>query len=261
MKQSIILWIAAGIITLLAGYTQSITSPLYPINGTIKLNKGYEASFSFDKAFSGKGNYPILIATNQDKLSGLLEWRIQSDTAKWNSVELKRNNGALTAAIPHQKALTKVEFRVTLKDGDKNVAVPQTPNGQAVNVPLQFLGFVPPEISQFYYITLFAGILLAIRTGLEVFRDKPRIKMYTIFTLISFFSFTLIFSTVKKGCELGVIGGTKIAPLQDLFPSAPILLFAAWIAALILVFNTRRSKMWAIVSSIATIIIFLTASF
>lgn len=109
--------------------------------------------------------------------------------------------------------------------------------------------------------TLFAGILLAIRTGLEIFRDKPRIKMYTIFTLISFFSFTLVFSTVKKGCELGIIGGTRAASMQDLFPSAPVLLFAAWIAALILIFNTRRSKMWAVVSSLITVIIFFAGKF
>ncbi len=256
MKQSIILWLAAGIISFLVGYTQSTTSSTYPINGTIKLNNGYEVSFSFDKVFHGKGDYQVLIASDKKNLSGVLEWKIISDTANWQTVPLKNNNGALIAFIPHKKALTEVEYRVILNDGNKKVLVPQT-----VKATLQFLGFVPPEILQFYYITLFAGILLAIRTGLEIFREKPRIKMYTIFTLISFFSFTFVFSTVKKGCELGVIGGTKIASLQDLFPSAPVLLFLLWIAALILVFNTKKYKMWALTSSILTIIIFLAAKF
>lgn len=256
MKQSVILWIAAGIITLLVGYAQRISSPIYPINGTIKLENGYEASFSFDKVFHGKEDYPVLVASDKKNLSGVLEWRVKSDSVKWQTIQLNNNDGALTAAIPHQKTLSIVEYRVILNDGNKKVLVPQT-----VNATLQFLGFVPPEISQFYYITLFAGIILALRTGLEIFRDKPKIKMYTIFTLISFFSFTLVFSTVKIGCELGVIGGTRIAPLQDLFPGAPVLLFAVWIAALILVFNSRKFKMWAIVSSIATVVIFLAAKF
>ncbi len=256
MKQSVILWIAAGIITLLVGYTQSTTSPLYPINGTIKLKDGYEASYRFDKVFHGKGDYQVLIASDKKDLSGVLEWRLNPDTSNWQTVQLKNNKGALIAFIPHQKTLSQVEYRVILNDGRKKVFLPQT-----INATLKFLGFVPPEISQFYFITLFAGILLAIRTGLEVFKEKPRIKMYTIFTLISFFSFTFVFSTVKKGCELGVIGGTRIASLQELFPITPVILFSAWVVALILVFNTRKSKMWAAVFSLVTVIIFLAGNF
>lgn len=255
-KQAVILWIAAGIITFLAGYTQSTMSPLYPINGTIKLSNGEKASFSFDKIFHGKGDYPVEIVSNEKNLTGILEWRIKTDSTIWQSIHLKHNGEILSASMPHQNPLTKIEFRVKLNDINRIVLVPETENAK-----LQFLGFVPPEIMQFYYITLFAGIILSLRTGLEIFRDKPRIKMYTIFTLISFFSFTFVFSTVKKGCELGIIGGTKIASLQEIFPSAPVLLFTLWVITLILVFNTKKIKKWALASSIVTMIIFLAAKF
>lgn len=231
-------------------------SPLYPINGTIKLTNGYEASFSFDKVFRGKGDYPVDIVSNQNKLAGVLEWKTESDSSAWKTIPMKLKGEILSASIPHQSPLTKVIFNVKLNDAGKAVIVPETQ--KAV---LQFLGFVPPEIMQFYFITLFAGIILALRTGLEIFRERPRIKMYTIFTLISFFSFTFVFSTVKKGCELGIIGGTNIASIQDIFPSAPVLLFALWVIALILVFNSRKIKLWAVCSSLLTIIIFLIAAF
>jgi hypothetical protein len=163
---------------------------------------------------------------------------------------------ALYAEIPAHPPLSIVEYRVILNDQGKTYYVPKTEIAH-----IEFLGHVPSQIMMFYYITLFAGILLGIRTGLEVFKDKPKIKMYTIFTLISFFTFTLIFNTVKKGCELGAIGGTKIIPISDLFSSGPVLLFILWIAALILIFNTKKYKVWAALSALGTILIFLLGNF
>ncbi len=255
MKQSIILWTAAAIITLLAGYAQSIKSPYYPVNGTITVVSGY-ASFSFDKVFRGKGGYPVWIVADFDSLKGELKWRDTKGNNEWKTIQMKPKGQALYAEIPAHPPLSKVEYRVTLNDHGKTFLVPQTEIAH-----IQFLGHVPPPIMAFYYITLFAGILLAVRTGFEVFKDKPRIKMYTIFTLISFFSFTLIFSTVKKGCELGAIGGTKILPISDLFTNGPVLLFVLWIAALILIFNSKKYKIWAPVSAFITILIFLLANF
>ena len=255
MKQSIILWTAAAIITLLAGYAQSIKSPYYPVNGTITVTSGY-ASFSFDKVYRGKGNYPVWIIADFNGLKGELKFRNVPGNNEWQTIQMQPKGEALYAEIPAHPPLSKVEYRVTLNDQGKTFLVPQTEIAQ-----IQFLGHVPSDIMIFYYITLFAGILIGIRTGLEVFKDKPKIKMYTIFTLISFFSFTLIFSTVKKGCELGAIGGTKILPISDLFTNGPAFLLALWIAALILIFNTKKYKIWAAVSAFGTILIFLLGNF
>lgn len=255
MKQSIILWTAAAIITLLAGYAQSIKSPYYPVNGTITVVSGY-ASFSFDKVYRGKGGYPVWIVADFKGLKGELRWRNLNNNGEWQIIQMQPKGEALYAEIPAHPPLSKVEYRVTLNDQGKTFLVPQT---EIANI--QFLGHVPSQIMMFYYITLFAGILLGIRTGFEVFMEKPRIKMYTIFTLISFFAFTLIFSTVKRGCELGAIGGTKILPISDLFNSGPVLLFILWIAALILIFNSKKYKIWAALSALGTIIIFLLGNF
>ena len=248
MKQSIILWTAAIIITLLAGYAQSIKSPYYPVNGTITVVSGY-ASFSFDKVYRGKGGYPVWIVADFDSLKGELKWRDTKGNNEWQTIQMRPKGQAIYAEIPAHPPLSKVEYRVTLNDHGKTFLVPQTEIAD-----IQFLGHVPSSIMMFYYITLFGGILLAVRTGFEVFKDKPRIKMYTIFTLISFFSF-------KKGCELGAIGGTKILPISDLFTSGPVLLFILWIAALILIFNSKKYKIWAPASALTTILIFLLANF
>jgi hypothetical protein len=255
LKQTLILWTAAVIIIFLAGYTKNTTSSDYPVNGTINLTYT-EISFSFDKVYRGKGDYTVWLAGESKGLNGELEWRNKLDTAAWQSVKLTSANGILSGNIPHHSPQSMVEYRVKLYDNGKTVLVPEYSN-----VTLTFMGAVPSQIMMFYYITLFAGLLLALRTGLEIFRETPKIKMYTIFTLISFFSFAWIFSPVKKGCEIGMIGGTRIAPVSQLFSAGSLLLFFLWVAALILVFNTKKPKVWVVASSLITLIIYLFGKF
>ncbi len=255
MKHSIILWVASAIIIFIAGYTQRTTSSSYPVNGTVDLSSG-EASYSFDKVFHGKGDYQVLVVGDFAGQNGVLEWREDADSSAWNLVQLESSKNELIGTIPHHQPLAKVFYRIKLNDNGKTIVLPKTSD-----VILQFLGFVPQQIMQFYFITLFAGLLLAVRTSLETFSDHPRIKMYTIFTLISFFSFTLIFSSVKKSCELGIIGKTKVPSLSQLFPSGPVLLFILWIVVLIFVFNFKKAKAWAMAGSILTLLIFLIGKF
>lgn len=267
MKQSLILWIAALIITFIAGYTKNLTSIDYPVNGTMDLSSA-EISFSLDKIYRGIGDYNVDIADAKG-LKGELLWRNKPDTTssgailstpfeanRWLTVELKTSGNSLTGAIPHHPPLSEVVYRIIINDKGNTVLIPQ--NSYII---LRFLGFVPSELLMFYYITLFAGLLLALRTGLEIFKDPSRIKMFTIFTLISFFSFTWIFSPVKKACELGIIGGTKTASPAELFSTASIFLFVLWIIGLILVFNIKRPKIWLAGCSAITLVIFLFGKF
>lgn len=256
MKQSIILWIATIVVTFSAGYIQRVESPRYPINGTIDLITGV-VSFSFAKTASSKYDYKVWVADNCQSLNGTLLWKKQTDAA-WNTLPMKssNNNGTLYAYIPKQPPLKKVEYRVKLTERDSTVYAPVEKAAT-----LEFLGNVPSQISMFYFITLFAGLLLAIRTGFEVFKESPRLRLYTIFTTISFFCFTLIFSTVKKGCELGIIGKTQTAPISDIFSIGSVLLFAWWILAMILIFNTKKARLWASIASIGTLLIFFLGNF
>ena len=169
---------------------------------------------------------------------------------------MKPDSGTLYAYIPAQPPLSRVQYRVELTDSGKTYLFPVENN-----LTMEFLGHVPSQISMFYFITLFAGLLLAVRTGFEVFREPPRLRLYTLFTVISFFCFTLVFSTVKKGCELGIIGGTKIAPITDIFSTGPVLLFALWILAMIIIFNLKKTRIWAVVAAVGTIVIFLLGRF
>lgn len=254
MKQSVILWTAAIVITFLAGFAQRIKAPDYPVNGTIDMATG-EASFSFDRIYSSKKAYRVWLANNCQNLQGVLHWKNMDDTS-WHNILMHADSGIIYAEIPAHPPLSKVIYSVELSDKGETFRVPVKSD-----VTMQFTGRVPSQISMFYFISLFAGLLLAVRTGFEVFKSNPRLRLYTIFTIISFFSFTFLFSTVKKGCELGIIGGTKIAPIADIFSSGPVILFIWWLLAMILIFNIKKPKIYAGIAAAGTIVIFLAGKF
>ena len=66
MKQSIILWISAILITFLFGYFNSVTNNDFPISGTIGID-GQKVTYKFEKVYgidaNKNNNYEIFIRT------------------------------------------------------------------------------------------------------------------------------------------------------------------------------------------------------
>ena len=103
MKQTLILWLSAFLITILSCYLENLLSPYYPITGTIGIN-GKKVSYKFDKIFRGNENYPVLIRTDLSELKGILWWQNISNKSEWNSIQMKAGKEILYAEIPKQPA-------------------------------------------------------------------------------------------------------------------------------------------------------------
>ena len=254
MKQSLILWISAAMITFLAGYIQNRTSSTYPVSGTIGID-GQRVSYHFKKICNNKDDYFIMIRSDVENLKGVLKWRVMDEKQAWQIDTLKISEGNLLAKIPKQPALTEVEYTIKLIHDNKEYFLPK----KKIN-KIKFLGAVPSTINIHFYLTLFIGLLLALRAGLEIFNEKPRLRLYSIFTLISFFSCAMIFAPVKKAYEMGAIGKT-VPPIDQLFEIWLIALLIIWILNLILVSYSRIPKNWVLVVSILTILLFYSQNF
>jgi hypothetical protein len=254
MKQSLILWISAAMITFLAGYIKNRTSPTYPVSGTIGID-GQKVSYHFKKICNNKDDYLIMIRSDIENLKGVLKWRVMDEKQAWQIDTLKISEGNLFTKIPKQPALTEIEYLVKLIHKNKEYFLPKNRIEK-----IKFLGPVPLTIDIHYYLTLFIGLLLAIRAGLEFFNEKPRLRLYSIFTLISFFSCALIFAPVKKAYEMGVIGKT-VPPIGELFDGWLITLVLLWILNLILVSYSKNPKTWVITFSVLTLLIFYSQNF
>ncbi len=142
MKQSIILWTAAIVLTFLAGYAHRIKSPDYPVNGTINMVSG-EASFSFDKIYRSQKSYKVWLADNCENLQGTLNWRNVTDTV-WHNEKMKSDSGIIFAEYLAHEPKSKVEYRAELTDKDKIFMIPA--NGA---VTMQFEGRVPSKFQCF----------------------------------------------------------------------------------------------------------------
>ena len=254
MRQSVFLWIGAVFIAFFAAYIQDVTSPYYPVNGVLDIN-GYKVSYSFDKVYRGKDQYRVWAVSNLNGLTGELLWKNKYDTLKWNAVPMKINGEVLEAFIPSHPPLEKVDYKVKLDYEGKKYFIPDKGG-----LEMEFLGKVPRQISMFFYITLYVGILFAIRTGLEIFNDKPRLRMYALFTVMDIFAFSLLFSSVRRSTELNAIGN-NVVPIGAIFSISAMLLLALWIAVMILVFATKKPKVWAMTGAVATLILFFAGSF
>ncbi len=251
MKQSFILWISAAIITFLIGFVQSRTSSYYPISGTFGI-EGQKVSYHLKKIHNSNEDFKLIIRTDRKDLRGVALWRIDNSQSEWQIDSMQFVDESLTAVIPKQNPLTKVEYKIIISHNNKEFFIPAT---QAVEVLL--LGKVPFTISLHYYLTLFLGLLLAIRTGLESFNNRARLRLYSIFTVISFFSCALIFAPVKKAYEMGIIG-KSVPPISDIFEVWLLLLVFLWIAAIVIISYAQRKKIYALSFSIISIIIFLS---
>jgi hypothetical protein len=248
MKQNLILWIAAFIITFLSGFLESITSGYYPVSGTIGV-AGEKVSYKFDKVHYGKEPYKLLIRTDIEGLKGRIEFKIKENN-NWKIIPLKAGDHILNGVMPAQRAGSELEYRVILFHGSKKYFLPsQKP------VLMKFFGKVSPFINALYYLTLFAGLLLSIRSGLDFFNEHEKIKKLSLFTVIVFFVNAFIASPLRKTYLLGAIGN-KVPGLQEVFPLENIILFLIWAITVIVIFNIKEYRKAVIISAVIILISF-----
>ncbi len=248
MKRSIILWTSAFLLTFLTAYIQSCTDKYNPVTGAITID-GKNVSYRFDKIYKDKGDYRLLIRTDSPDIQAAFKWKKENEN-EWKSVEMKKNEEALVGGIPKQNAGEKILYFAEIKKNENKYVIPDKP------VTLIFKGYVPSTISMLSDFALFGGLLLSFRTALDYFNKNEKIKKLTLFTVATFFVYTVAVTPLRKSYELDAIN-KKVVPITSLFDLQSILLFILWIAAMIIIFNLKNSKQTAMVFAIAAVVIFL----
>jgi hypothetical protein len=254
MKQNIILWIAAAVITFIAGFLQSRLSGDYPVSGSFGI-EGKEIGYKLDRVSYGNTDYLFSIKSEIKNLEGTVNWR-PAGSVKWKSSELADSGEIISGKIPVQKPATKVEYYATVNYNNKLYNIPQ--NNKPVT--LTFYGNIPSSISFYYWSTLLGLVLLSVRTGLEYFHHPGKIKKLNIFTLIFAVVNVFAFHPLRTTYKLGAVGKTVI-PITEMFQVSSILLVITWIIATALIFNTKNYRIWAPVAAVATLFIFELGKF
>ncbi len=248
MKQNIILWICAAIIVFVAAYYKTITSPYYPVSGAFGI-EGERVTFKFDKLWRGEGDYPVMIRTDKKGLEGFIKWK-PADKTNWDSIALKEGNLILSGSIPRQRNIVFYKAEIIYKG--KSFIVPRYEP-----VRLEFRNKISSSAESLFYFFLFGGLLLAIRSGLEVFRNNFKLKALTVFALIFFALLTFIFGPLRNSYDAGLLTD-HIPQFGQIFLIRDALYFLIWLAGLLAI---RRWKYSIPAASILILVYFLVTGY
>jgi len=247
MKESIILWLSSLIVVFLLSYFKSVFGEYYPVSSTFSVN-GQKVSYKLDKYEFGN-TYLLMIRSDYNNLKG--EVIINSDIVKNYSIQLKNDKDLLSASINKKEVGKNFEYFIQLKSEDKTYRIPS--DGY---IKFEFFGKIPPMVNALYVIFLYTGLVLIIRSGLELFKTNRRTKNFLVLTSIVLLTFTMMINPLYLSYKLDYIN-KSIPPIQNLFPLYLIIIFISWIGLTVYVFLSKKDKPIVLITSIFCLLIYL----
>ena len=250
MKQQLILWSGALVITIIFVFLLRTISPGKSITGTVEFGNE-KVAYKFDRIYRSDEAYSVMLFSDIDSLQADLEYKDSNSGKEWTKVPMEFKDGILTANIPQHPSQSLVDYRVTLKYKEQTFIVPKK-NG----LTIKFLGRVSSQIMAWFYIALFSGILLSTRIGLEFFNENEKIKKLSFFAFITFVFYAMLLIPVKRTYELSAFG-KSIPQINQLFTISGISIIVLWIAGIISFFYVKNRRLMALIVAILTFLIFL----
>lgn len=249
---SVSLWVAAFLVAVALGYFQRTTGPTYPLRGSLSIG-GSEISYKLPRTHGGEGGLQVRIPGAGDLVGGVVEWRRFPTLDEWQTLEMTRTaEGDLTASVPHQPPAGKVEYRVVLKNGNREIDLPENST-----VVARFRGEVPAGVLIPHILAMFTSMLMATRALFEVLRpSQPRGNGMVLGAMI-----------------LLAIGGLFLGPVvqkfafdaywtgwpfgTDLTDNKTLIAVLAWLPATILALRGSRTRVAVIVGWVVMMGVFL----
>jgi len=250
MKKSILLWLIAFVLTVFTAVYQRMTGPTYPASGEVTI-AGKLIEYKLDRTHGGEGDHLIEISVDDETICGELLWKRYKTDEEFTSVELVREDGKLTASLPHQLPAGKLVYHIILQNDEEVVTIPA--NSEVI---FRFKGDVPISFLISHIIFIFGAMLLSTRTGLEYFNEGKKFKTFTILTFIFVIIGGFIFGPIVQKYAFGAFW-TGFPFGHDLTDNKILIGFIGWLIALIALYKFKNPKRWIVFASILMLIIFL----
>jgi len=238
-RSSVLLWIAAFVVTVLLAVFQRMTGPSYPIRGTAALPNGESLSYSLPRSDEGRGALKVAIQAPVGATRTVLEWRrFPTDEPYRTLVMMANADGELETRIPPQPAAGKVEYRILIEFEDGLISIPASEA-----VVARYRAGVPAHVLIPHILAMFLSMLVSSRALFEVLRPgAPRAR-----------------GLVLVSMALLVIGGLMLGPLvqkfafgaywtgwpfgHDLTDNKTLIAFLAWLPATILAWRRANTRL------------------
>lgn len=246
MKNQIILWLSSLVIVFLIGFVKSVTDDNYPITGTFGI-EGYKVSYKLDKESYEKSTYKNIVISDIKGVTGRIIWFIDEHKNETEMIELDRS---LVGEIPILKAGQKINYKIELTYKNKAYLIPQNDL-----VTLTFWGKIPSTIRILHFILLYGGMLVLVRSLLEIFNQNKSLKKYLFIANSLFLIFTIIINPLRNSYKLGALN-SYVPPVFDLLEPNYLITSALIILGTILIFNKIFPRMVIITTTIVAILLF-----
>jgi hypothetical protein len=250
-SKSVLLWLLAFLLTLFLAFYQRMTGPTYPLKGKYAFYD-IEIKYKLYRSWTSYKPLPVRVA-----VSGKVAWlnlfytRFPVSENKEIAVNMKKRGTSYEAEIPGQPAAGKVAYRIQgATQASGAVYIPEM--GQPP-VVARFKGELPAWLLIVHIIAMFAGMLLAFRTGLgALLRDGrwqnlvPWVLGVTVIggMIIGPFVQKYAFGAFWTGFPLG----------GDLTDSKTLFIVLIWLGAF---FFRKKSRWWVVLAAILMVAVYL----
>jgi hypothetical protein len=246
MKNQIILWFSSIIIVFLMGYVKNVTSKDYPITGTFGI-EGKKVSYKLDKVSFDKTSYKNIIISDIEGVNGKIFW-LKNNVQFEN--EFKEIDRGLECEIPKLKPGQQIKYKVILTYLNKQFIIPEKDF-----ITLTFWGYIPSTILILNFIFLYGGLLMSIRSLLELFNKNINLKKFSVITCVLFIAMVMIISPLKNSYKLGAINHF-VPKLTEVIQPVLILILFVWIVGPILIFYKKYAAPVMILITSVTVLLF-----
>ncbi|MFH0734184.1 MAG: hypothetical protein V1773_07755 [bacterium] len=250
MKQSILLWFTAFVLTLGIAIYQRTTGPTYPISGKYII-EGKEYKYKFTRSGTSSEDCKVLINIDKKNISGFLFYKRYKTEDSFTTVQMSYLNGNLSCYLPKQPSAGKLQYFVVLNYNNTNITLPDNKN-----VVIRFKDDVPLWLLIPHVILMFGAMLLSTRTGLEYFKKVPKVNKLTIITLGFLIVGGFILGPLVQKYAFGVLW-SGVPYGYDLTDNKMLITFIGWLAAFLMYKKSKNPAKLALIASILLVIIYL----
>lgn len=175
--KKVLFWVLAVVISLGTMVYQRMTGPTYPKDYEITYN---DASYKFDlpRSHGGETDCPVEIEL-PEPFEARIVWRQFPTDQPWESIQMERMEGRLTAALPHQPPAGKIEYHLELKADGKLIDL-----GDSANVVIRFKGDVPNWALIPHVLMMVLTVIWSMATIIFALANIPVYKKYVGVTII-----------------------------------------------------------------------------
>ncbi len=250
MKRSVILWLAAFLITAATALYQRMTGPTYPLSGSVVFDEK-KISFRLHRSHGGDTDHTVRLPVKDTTVHGSLIWKRYKTDDEWTIVSMRQEEGLLSAELPHQPPAGKLMYYIKLiKENQQADIHADEP------VIIRFKGDVPAWALMIHVIAMFGGMLLSARAGLEFLSPSPRYALFSWWTVGLLFVGGLVMGpVVQKYAFDAYWTGWPFG--TDLTDNKTIIAFLGWLGAALMIPKSTKPHFLVIAAAVILLIIFL----